>query len=324
LEQVKVIADHVPRFAQINPFAENPLAAVTLPYPFWLKPVRSVLSHLGFRINNATEFHNSIARIRQGIARYAEPFNYLLHFAKLPEHVAAVDGYHCIAEAMIASRHQCTFEGYVYTGDVQVYGAIDSLREGPNESCFSCYRYPSALPQPVQQRMVEITKRVLIHIGYDNAPFNVEFFWDEEADRIWLLEINTRISKSHCPLFYLVDGEYHHQVMIDIALGNRPAFPHRQGRFTCAAKFMLRRYEDALVTRVPTPEEINRITTLWPDVIVQIPVQEGMHLSQLHDQDSYSYEIAVLFMGADDHQSLLEKYRQCRDMLPLEFSPNRH
>jgi RNase adaptor protein for sRNA GlmZ degradation len=83
---------------------------------------------------------------------------------------------------------------------------------------------------------------------------------------------------------------------------------------------MLRRYEDALVTRVPTPAEINRVKARWPDVIVQIPVQEGVRLSQLHDQDSYSYEIAVLFMGADNHQSLLEKYHQCRDMLPLEFA----
>jgi biotin carboxylase len=102
------------------------------------------------------------------------------------------------------------------------------------------YQYPSRLLQRVQRRMIEASARFLHHIGYDNAPFKVEFYWNEAQDSIHLLQVNTRISKSHAPLFQSVDGASHHQVMLEVALGRRPAFPHRQGRYKKAAKFMWR------------------------------------------------------------------------------------
>ncbi len=92
LEQAEVIKDHIPRFAKVNPFADDPLSSVDIDYPFWLKPVKAVLSYLGFKINDAAEFNQSISLIRQKIARYAEPFNHLLNYADLPEKVASVDG----------------------------------------------------------------------------------------------------------------------------------------------------------------------------------------------------------------------------------------
>jgi len=161
---------------------------------------------------------------------------------------------------------------------------------------------------------------VIRQVGYDDAPFNIEFYWEEDSDRIWLLEINCRISKSHAPLFQMVDGCYHHQVMIDLALGRKPAMPHREGRFRCAAKFMLRRQEDARVVRVPTDAEIAAVEAAIPGVVIQVELSEGMRLSQLRYQDSYSYEVAVVFVGADDHEGLAAKYRQVLARLPLEFA----
>jgi hypothetical protein len=39
----------------------------------------------------------------------------------------------------------------------------------------------------------------------------------------------------------------------------------------------------------------------------------------LRDKDSYSFEIAVLFLGAENEQALEEKYQACLAMLPLEL-----
>jgi hypothetical protein len=44
-----------------------------------------------------------------------------------------------------------------------------------------------------------------------------------------------------------------------------------------------------------------------------------MRLSELRDQDSYSYEIATLFMGADSHEKLLANYREAITMLPFRI-----
>jgi hypothetical protein len=167
--------------------------------------------------------------------------------------------------------------------------------------------------------MKEISRQVIGHVGYDMAPFNIEHFWDPASDQIWLLEINTRISKSHAPLFQLVDGMYHHQVMIDLGQGRRPHYPQGNGRCPLAGKFMVRRFADARVTRVPTAAEIQAVEAAVPHTRIQIAVTEGMYLSELRDQDSYSFEVATLFIGGNDQADLEAKYKACMDRLPLHF-----
>ncbi|MEJ2456309.1 MAG: D-alanine--D-alanine ligase [Candidatus Thiodiazotropha sp.] len=321
--QREVIPEYIPPFAAVDPFAEDVLVRPPLPFPFWLKPVKSLLSHLGFRVEDHDALRRAIREVRAGISRYAVPFNRILQYAKLPPEIMKVDGHYCIAEAIISEGRQCTLEGYVWRGDVVVYGVVDSLRDGPAGSSFSRYQYPSTLPVTVIDRMRDICRRFMRHIGYRDAPFNIEFYWDERNDRIWLLEINTRISKSHAPLFYMVDGCYHHKIMLDLALQRAPELPHRQGAFACAAKFMLRRFEDAFVTRVPSAEEIRRLEGDHPGVTIQIEVEEGMRLSSLRDQDSYSYEVAVIFVGAHSEAELEAIYGRVVERLPLEFSSPR-
>ena len=320
LEQARAAPEHVANFCAVDPFTEDPLSQVTIGFPFWLKPVKGVLSHLGFRIEDAEDFRHAITRTRAGVRRFGDPFNLILEFAELPGEVAAVDGNHCIAESLISAGRQCTLEGYAYEGRVQIYGAVDSQREGAAGSSFTSYEYPSTLPDPVQQRMMEITSRVMHQIDYEGGPFNIEFYWEEDTDHIWLLEINARISKSHAPLFHMVDGCYHHQVMIDLGLGRDPKMPRGDGPFRFAAKFMVRRYDDARVNRVPRRSEIDAIEASIPGVVIDIAVREGELLSQLPYQDSYSYEVAVIFVGGQDRADAKRKYEHVMDRLPLEFA----
>ena len=319
LKQREIIPELIPTFQQVDPFDTDAMRKCSLDYPFWLKPVKSVLSHLGFMIRDEREFNTALAMIRKGITRYAVPFNHILNQIEVPEEIRAVDGNQCIAESLISASCQCTLEGYAHDEEVNVYGIIDSVREGTHQSSFSRYQYPSILPQQVQQRMIETTKKLIRHLAYCDAPFNIEFYWDDQRDTIHLLEINTRISKSHCPLFKMVDGEYHHAVMIDVALGRPPLFPHRQGRFATAAKFMVRCYRDGTVLGIPGPEDVNRVRQRFDGAEVQVNVIPGMRLSELRDQDSYSYEIADLFMGADSHEELLANCREAMTMLPFHI-----
>lgn len=317
--QKEVVSELIPPFEKINPFQKSAISQCSLNYPFWLKPVKSVLSHLGFLIHDRNEFEKSLEVIKENIGRYAEPFNLILGRAELPKSIRHVDGYHCIAEGLISQGRQCTLEGYVHKGQVHVYGVIDSLRDRLHRSTFTRYQYPSDLPMDVQSRMVEATEKIMIHTGYDNAPFNIEFYWNENRDVISLLEINTRISKSHCPLFKMVDGEYHHGVLIDLALGRLPDFPRRQGRYTVAAKFMVRQFQDGMVVQIPGKKDIEKVKNKFPGTEVLLQIHEGMRLSDMLDQDSYSYEIAVLFMGADNHEVLSANYRTALSMLPFRI-----
>jgi len=201
-----------------------------------------------------------------------------------------------------------------------VYGIVDSVREGERQSSFSRYQYPSRLPDRVQSRMTDAACRLVQHIGYRNAPFNVEFYWDSDTDRIWLLEINARISKSHSPLFKLVDGETHQKVSIDLVLGRKPSMPYREGHHEIAGKFMMRIFEDSVVTRVPGPDDLAAVRAQFPEVLIRLMVEEGQRLSHLLYQDSYSFEIAEVFLGAKNEDELLQKYDRVCSLLPFEFS----
>ena len=163
---------------------------------------------------------------------------------------------------------------------------------------------------------------VLRRTGLNNEPFNIEFFHDPQTGRISLLEINPRISKSHCPLFYLVEGASHQEVMLDVGLGIRPEYPHDTGSYPMATKFMVRRYTgDAIVRRIPTRDEIEAMQREIDGVLVVVWVKEGDQLSRLADSDSYSFEYANIFIGGASEDDLLDKYRRCMQQLPFEFEP---
>lgn len=318
--QKEVVPEATPDFRAFDPFDRRAVAALDLDFPLWVKPVKSLGSYLGFRAEDPRQLDQCLQVIRSTIARIAEPFNYVLRFARLPQWLAPIDGYHCLAEEIISTGHQCTLEGYVYGGEVVVYGVVDSIRE-PNGTSFNRYQYPSQLPLGAQERMIQAAQTVLLHAGYDNAPFNMEFFYDEERDAIHLLEINPRISESHCPLFEMVDGASHQEVVVDIALGIKPTFPHRQGRFPIAAKFMPRRYDDGIVTRVPDAQRLRQIQQEIPNALIRLNVRQGMRLSELQDQDSYSFELGAVFVGGQNEAQVMERYEQCMAAIDLDFAP---
>jgi hypothetical protein len=219
----EVVPDHTPTFTAFDPFDDNALSKIgeaDLRFPFFVKPIKSSGSRLGFRIDSPEDFDYAIAAFRAEIGQISEPFNYVLDQANLPDDIKAIEGHYCMAERVIGGR-QCTVEGYVHDGDVVPYGTVDSIRY-PQVLSFFYYLYPSTLPRRVQDEMNEITRRVMAHIGYDNAGFNIEYYWDEVQNKIWLLEINTRIAQSHCDLFEMVDGVSHQQVTVDLGLGRKP------------------------------------------------------------------------------------------------------
>ena len=319
LEQASVIPNLIPDFVAINPFDSNVLDDIPFDYPFWIKPVKSLSSHLGFKVRNRSDFEQAVSRIRNKIDWLAEPFDYLLRYASRPADVADIDGRHCVVETLISSGRQCTLEGYVHRGGMEIYGVVDSVREGQHRSCFSRYQYPSTIPRHIQMKMVAATQRFLTAIGYDDSPFNAEFYWDASTGTISLLEVNTRISRSHSPLFKLVDGEYNHRIMLSLGMGEQPRVPVRQGPYPCAAKFMWREYRDARVKTVPSEAMLQDLGHRYPGTEIEFNVSPGVRLSDMAIQDSYSYEIGVLFVGGRNRSELLHKYNDIRRTLEQEL-----
>ena len=317
LEQQAVVPDAIPEFQLVDPFLDSPENQLELEYPFWLKPVKSAGSYLGFRIDDEAAFHRAIIEIREQIHRIAEPFDRILEYVELPENIAAVGGHFCLAESLLTGD-MCTLEGYVYKSEVHVHGVVDSVREA-NSSSFTRYQYPSQMPSSVTDRMEDVARKTLQRIGFDGSAFNIEFFWERSSDTISLLEINTRIAQHHSDLFDKVHGVSNHQVAVELALGHDQKFPAARGRFKCAAAFWLRRHEDAWVADVPSAQTLEAIARDYPGTYVELDVHPGMWLSELHDQDSYSYVLALIYVGADTHEQLMSHHEAIVERLDFDL-----
>lgn len=308
-----------PAFCSFDPFASDPLGQISLDFPFWIKPVVGHSSMLGFEISDEEDFTSALAQIRQGIQGLTAPFEYPLSQCALPGELRAAGATLCLAEEIISDGDQYTIEGYVSEGEVHVYGIVASVREA-NGHTFNRYQYPADLANDTSERMREMASRVISHIGYDCCPFNMEFFHQTESGRLHILEINTRLSQSHSDLFNKVDGQPHQQIAVELARGESPQWRSGAGKFAVAAKHFLRRYEDGEVRRIPGRDQLDRLHDEMPDIIVELKVSEGDRLSALPEQEEYSYELADLFVGADDEKELLCKYERAVQMLEFEFA----
>jgi hypothetical protein len=82
---------------------------------------------------------------------------------------------------------------------------------------------------------------------------------------------------------------------------------------------MWRIFENALVQRVPSREELQALNQRFPSAEIQLHIDQGMRLSDLKDQDSYSYEVAVIFLAANNQHKLLQKYRDVQHAIPIEL-----
>jgi hypothetical protein len=110
-----------------------------------------------------------------------------------------------------------------------------------------------------------------------------------------------------------------HQVMVQLGLGVEPTLPRDKGEYDIAAKWFLRRFSDGFVRRTPTAEEVEQVERDIPGVTVNIVAQEGERLSDLASQDSYSYELADIFVGGCDEDDLVAKYERCVEALRFDF-----
>jgi hypothetical protein len=111
--------------------------------------------------------------------------------------------------------------------------------------------------------------------------------------------------------------------MVDLALGHRPRIDAGGGEHGCAAKFFLRHWSDATVVSVPDPQELADVERAVPGTSIHLEVQPGDRLSRLPDQDSYSYELGHIYVGASDERELRTKFDACERLVAVGLAEER-
>ncbi|GAA4429047.1 ATP-grasp domain-containing protein [Georgenia halophila] len=316
LEQQKVIQEY-PAFGLIDLGDEHATRPEHVSYPAWIKPIKGTESEGAHHLEDDQQLQDALALEREEVDRLGGPFNDVLAMLDLPTEIAEVGGSAAMIEEA-AAGDQLTVEGFSRGDRVEIYGVVDSYNY-PDVPSFLRYQYPSRLPAQTQDYIADVTRRVITGLGLTNSTFNVEYFWDPQAERLVLLEVNPRHSQSHAMLFEEVDGVSNHAVMLDLALDRDPHLPRREGQFAVAAKWYLRRFSDGLVRRVPSAARITEIEQRYPGTTVEVSVEEGDRLSEGYGGDSYSYVLAEIFMGARDEEELVRNYDRCVEALEFDI-----
>lgn len=310
LAQKEFVPEAVPWFDLLD--TAHAAGEVTT-FPVFLKPVKSCMSMNAHRVYDRAQLQATArsALLPDGFIR---PFNDMLR-AYTSYSIEAS----CLLVESLLEGHQVSLEGYVFRGEVHVMGILDAIMF-PGTISFKRFQYPSRLSDHVQERMKDISQRFLTGIGYDNAPFNIEMFYDPRTDGIHIIEVNPKIASQFADLFLKVDGQSSFSVLLEIAMGKEPAWKRRVGAFNTAAACVLRTFSDKRVLRTPSNEQIDAVVLDYPDAVIEIHADAGKNLSD-QMQDAQSFRYGLVNIGADSEPELLDKFAQIDSRLEFELAP---
>lgn len=318
--QRATVPDHTPGFTAINPFDPPGKGEVELEYPFWLKPVKGVGSALGFHVDDYGDLERALERTRGEIGHMGKGFSQALARVELPDGIRGVDGMWCVAEELVDGLELAP-EGYVRNGITHCHGLIDCVRD-ENGKSFQRWEYPAARGPEIHERIRETARRLMPAMGYDQGCFNIEFMWNAREKRLSVVEVNPRISQSHSYQFDKINGVSNHEVAVQLALGREPDLPG-EGAYRHASKCVLRKFEQGRVARVPADDELEALENEFPDCRVRILVEEGLDLSELKEQDVYSFQLAFVYVAGKTREEMMERYDAIVDRLDFRFEDER-
>ncbi len=308
--QKDTVPGAVPGFTLIDP--HDPGRSGPPGFPFFIKPVKSFFSIFARKIDNREQYEEYLSSFRRSGTGFSLPLD------RLMEKYSDLDpcGDNLLAEELMQGK-QVTLEGYVYDKEVTFLGITDSIMY-PGTISFKRFDHPSRIPADTGNRMKEITEKVIPAAGIDSGMFNIEFFYDQAADDIKIIEINPRMASQFADLVEKVHGTNSYKIQVDLALGKGPCFEEGGGIYRCASSFVLRSFEDKRIKRLPGNKEVQKILEIFPDARIEVYGKKGALLSsELQDMQSYRYAVANL--GGDSLEDLKKKFTECSKILEFEF-----
>lgn len=311
--QRRAAPEATPRFEAIDP--QKP--ATGLPPPIFVKPVRGTMSIGARRVDQLANLSHALhldtrTKLTGWIA--FRPFDKIIR-RLVPE---ALPPKYFVAETLLKGA-QVTVDGFVDRGKVTIMGVVDSVLF-PGTISFKRFDYPSQLPARVQIEMGEIASRIIAASGLDATCFNVELFYDSETDTISVIEVNPRMSYQFADLYQKVDGLSSYAVQLALATRQQVNFPKRQGRHRAATSFVLRRFEDAKVRKIPEAASIAAVKNEAPDAVVRVLCRPGQKLSWL-PQDVGSFRYGIVNLGGAGRDELDAQFTRLEQNLGFELEP---
>ncbi len=285
-----------------------------LRYPTYVKPVKAAFSVLAREVASRDEL---VAHTRFGwrelwvIKRLVEPFERICR-ARLPE--AGTAHRMLLEEPVPMETPQYNLDGWICDGQVQLLGVVDAVM-APGTQSFMRWELPSRLAPAVQQRALDVARRFLAAIGFDNGFFNMEFFFDAAADRLAVIEFNPRLASQFSDLYLRVLGIDPHAMSIALAMGSDPlALPGIAPVGGTAASFVYRVFPGDAAPPMPDARLEAEFARCFPDALLYA-YPRGGHALARDFKWLGSWRYGIIHLHGRDEQHLRERCERASALL---------
>jgi biotin carboxylase len=306
----------VPPF-QLFTFGQDPVAQVSLPYPFFVKPVKAAYSVLARKIASPDELraHTTFKPFEKHIIRrLTKPFNHIARKRLKTD----IDGDFMMAESLMQGE-QVNVDGYVCNGAVTILGTIDAVMY-PGTHAFMRFELPSRLSSKAIETCESVARRAIETLGFNHGVFNVELFWDNATEQAKIIEVNPRMAAQFADLYEKVHGLNLYDALMALSLGQAPALQRATGAFGAAASFVYREF-DRTPKYKPTQAELDELRRRYPESIFSPDFKYGA--SREREQRWLgSHRYALLNLGGKDHDELMARYGQANALLSFDRAPS--
>lgn len=284
-----------------------------LRFPAFIKPVKAAFSVLAQTMHSRDELQRFT---RFGpwelwvIRHLVEPFECVSR-RLIPQAGTA----HSMMLEEPMSPHRCaqySLDGMAFNGEIRPLGVVDSVMY-PGTQAFMRFDYPSKLLPAVQARALDVAQRFLKAVGFTHGIFNMEFFYDAQADRLAVIEFNPRMASQFADLYRRVDGVDLYGMAHALAHGKDPwAVPRSVPSAGAASSFVYRVFDQRAshlpqhIPPMPTQSALARLCSECPDhLFLSFPKDEYQLYRDFKWLGSYRY--GILHLGGRDAQDLRER-----------------
>ena len=301
------------KFAALDAGADGSIRSA-LELPLFVKPVKGAFSVLARRAEDAGQLRAQTQfswRERWLIRQLTEPFERVC-LERLPQ---AGSAYRMVLEEAVSPQTpQYNLDGWVQDGRVHALGVVDAIMY-PGTQAFMRWEHPSRLAAAVQRRALDVAQRFLGAIGYTHGFFNLEFFYDEQADRLSVIECNPRLASQFSDLYQRVHGVDAHGMALALALGANPQSQARQ-RPTAgvAASFVYRAFDaSGAVPPAPAATQRDALARAFPDALLLSFAKRGRALARDYRWTG-GHRYGIVHLGGHDREHLRQR---CEDASAL-------
>lgn len=216
---LKTVAPEANTSAELLPARYGEPIPDGLRHPVFVKPVKAAFPVLACIVHEHAEL-TTITRFGTWelwvIRHLVDPFARIIA-KRLPEAGSA----HRLMLETPASGQQYKLGGYVFAGELNVLGFVESVMCPGTQACMQ-FVYPCPLSIAMRERAVDVAWRFLRAVGFTHGPFNMEFFYDDTRDHLTIIQFDPRMAAQFSDLYLHVDGVGLHRVALQLAHGRDP------------------------------------------------------------------------------------------------------